>query len=861
MSQKLNGAEHHFNVTLWKNRKGTERNESQATLAELASLVRKVSAASKEDLPLLKLASFGDARTANESLRHDANVTAVHGCEGDYDGEKMPMSEAAKRLQAAGIEALLYSTPSSEPEAPRWRIVAPFAQSVTGTVDELRNRRKAMVKRLDAALGGSVLGPESHTLSQSFYLGNVLGRPAVKFLTTHGLRVDELPASRVSEPAAPKPNEKADDVENEVTDNADLVSRIMKGKGRHNAVLSLTARLVADGMKPGKITEHIRGIMDASSVARDAKFKKRYAEVPKMVQDATAKGYAPPKETIERASITVRTGRITEAIDAVGDAMVERAAALGIYVNGSRLVRPVTMVREGFAGSDGKRELVETLELMPRTLATFRTAIDRACAFERWKQDRDKEPYAVKADCPKEIAQALFEAPETWKRWPRIDRIAEVPLFNGKRLDCGPGLVGATWVQAPDVSLPETLDRVAGEAALARVRVILNEFPFATPGDEAAAVALLLTAALRPSLDAAPGFLIDKPDYGAGASTLGRIAGVVATGMPPAVLTVSKNEEEFEKMLGAALIQGRTVIALDNLAEGMALRGKLLTQMLTEQQTETRMLGESRNVICDTARLVFATGVNVSVADDLTRRFIKCRIEPRVENPAERQFKRPNIVEDIRRERVHILRDLYTIAACYLKSSKRASVTPLVGYGLFSRWVAESLVWFGLPDIILSARVARAANPNDVLLARILPVWKSLQGPRGMTVHEVIQNGASEKFAPLVGLLFEATDAKERDGLTPRNVGRWLARMKGRVRGGLRFEIDDGMNNKYGTKWCAKTVARAGDSEDSRDSDSNPPTREQQCCSITVGPKSKSLKSRKSPAVKVPRGASRRSRA
>jgi hypothetical protein len=44
--------------------------------------------------------------------------------------------------------------------------------------------------------------------------------------------------------------------------------------------------------------------------------------------------------------------------------------------------------------------------------------------------------------------------------------------------------------------------KAAADAALARVKDWLNEFEFATDMDKAVAVALLLTAALRPSLGA-----------------------------------------------------------------------------------------------------------------------------------------------------------------------------------------------------------------------------------------------------------------------------------------------------------------------------------------------------------------------
>jgi hypothetical protein len=808
-----------FGITVWNDVTGTKKSEGSSTFDELIKLIETPSATEKKKLPLLKLAAFGNVLSDKGSLRHDGNVTKVYGIEIDYDGSKVfppesrvTLNEACKRVEKAGAMALLYTTPSNTPDAPHWRVLAPFAEVIIGTTEEMHAQRADLVKRLDKALGG-VAFPESLTLSQSFFFGGVRGGPPVEILRTEGRCIDELPeldSIKIEPPhTPPKQGNKKEPGNENAADDTELVRRIMKGDGRHNSLLTLTARYVARGVAATGIVTAIRGMLDASDLPRDAKFKKRYAEVPKLVESATKK-FAPPADTTKRPVVEVRTGRITEAQDAVAGILAKTGADLGLYVNGSRLVRPCNMLREGFADIDGNREQVEALEMIPRTLATFQSAINRGVAFKRWKRDKGKEPYAIDTDCPQEIARALFEDPDAWRNWPRIERVAEVPLFDGKSLHAGPGLVGSTWVKAPEgVTLAKKLNKAAAIEALGHLRSYLAEFPFATANDEATALALILTAGLRPSLGAAPGFLIDKTDYGSGATTLGRIAGVVATGRAPPVLTVSKSEEEFEKMLGAALMQGRHVIALDNVPEKIALRGTLLTQMMTEPQCEPRVLGESRNVVCDTTRLVFATGVNLSVVDDLVRRFLTARLDPKLENPSERKFKRPDIVEEMRQERSRILSAIFTIVASYLHDAKQVKTTALAGFPQFIHWVAEPLLWLGLPDIIQTARATKAANPEDVLLRRILALWTWLQGSRGMTVHDLMHgeggDGAmqAQRRKELKGLLGEATNAREIGGvpeLVTRAVGKWIAEKRGRIRGNLRFEREE-KETRNGMMW------------------------------------------------------------
>jgi hypothetical protein len=140
----------------------------------------------KKSLPLIKLARFGSTKSEKGSLRHDANVLAVSGLEGDHDAGKMQLEEAAARLQDANLEAVLYTSPSHTPAAPRWRVLLPLSRECAPEA------RAPMVKAVDAVLGNNVLAAESYTLSQSYYIGQVRGAP-YSWARTHGDRIDDRP--------------------------------------------------------------------------------------------------------------------------------------------------------------------------------------------------------------------------------------------------------------------------------------------------------------------------------------------------------------------------------------------------------------------------------------------------------------------------------------------------------------------------------------------------------------------------------------------------------------------------------------------------------------------------------------------
>ncbi len=136
-------------------------------------------AATKNDLPLIKLATFrGDYRS-------DASMEAVYGVEGDYDGETVQPAAAAYLLQSAGIKAFIYTSPSHRPDKPRWRVLAPLAR--VASPDE----RYGLLARLNGALGG-ILADESFTASQSFYVGSVQDGEPLRCWRVDGRCVDTV---------------------------------------------------------------------------------------------------------------------------------------------------------------------------------------------------------------------------------------------------------------------------------------------------------------------------------------------------------------------------------------------------------------------------------------------------------------------------------------------------------------------------------------------------------------------------------------------------------------------------------------------------------------------------------------------
>lgn len=163
-------------------------NREIITLRKLGELICETHAGKKSDLPLLKLATFGENQTGSGSLRHDSNLSTISGIEGDYDDGLITPEAAAEMLRAANIAGLIYTTLSHTPDAPRWRVLCPISSDTSPT------ERNDLCARANGVLGG-ILAPESFTRSQAYYYGSTSDL-AVEIYQVEGRSIDhadELP--------------------------------------------------------------------------------------------------------------------------------------------------------------------------------------------------------------------------------------------------------------------------------------------------------------------------------------------------------------------------------------------------------------------------------------------------------------------------------------------------------------------------------------------------------------------------------------------------------------------------------------------------------------------------------------------
>lgn len=380
----------------------------------------------------------------------------------------------------------------------------------------------------------------------------------------------------------------------------------------------------------------------------------------------------------------------------------------------------------------------------------------------------DKNGIFKRESCPRDLRNALLtqahKAPAL-----RVARVSRTPLLRDGKLYSTPGLNGDTWIVAPQVTLPSPYDKAAAQAALARLHDDwLGEFPFATPLDRTTAVAAVLSMAARSSIRC-PAIAITKPSHGAGGSTLTNFLSVVLAGERAMMLNGAATGEEMTKQVDAVQRSAGASLVFDNIPSVAAgFNNEVIAQVISEELRGVRPFHSNSEIVkVENRQAVILNGVNLRLVDDITRRSLGIELDPRMESPEMRAFKRPELIEDALANRAEILADCYTILLAYIASGERMRTRPIVGFESFRALVAAALVWLGLPDVVMSQEKLKADDPATADLRALTGLWLGLFGERPITVVELINGRHGHDLAP---------DNKER-AETRKGLGEWLSRM------------------------------------------------------------------------------------
>jgi hypothetical protein len=488
-----------------------------------------------------------------------------------------------------------------------------------------------------------------------------------------------------------------------------------------------------------------------------------------------------------RPTIKIYAGFLHETVDKAEDALMQ--AKLGYYQRGSMVVRPA-MVPVNVSGG----RIVDVPRLVDVKAHHMAEAMTRAASWERF--DKRAEEWQ-RTDCPHKIAETFLAREGQW-RLPVLTGMIISPTLrpDGTILDL-PGYDTETGLLFDPKGcrfpvIPRDPDRAMALRALGFLKNLISTFPFVSEADRAVALSAILTALIRRSLPTAPLHGFNAPTAGTGKSMLVDLAASIATSRPAPVVAQGKSEEEMEKRLGASLIAGDTIIAIDNCEE--PLGGELLCQTMTQTSLKVRILGKSINAEVPSNSAVFATGNNLKFEGDMTRRAIRATLDAGVERPELRAFKRKPL-DMVKEARGDYVAAGLTVLRAFFVAGRPQQRTPLGSFEDWSSWVRDALIWLGEADPCQTMEDMRGADPKLEALTTVLEQWHAGIGESPISVRELIDR-ATEQRPQLYGRaefihpeLREAllVVAGEGGAINSRRLGKWIGGNQNRIVSGRKI--------------------------------------------------------------------------
>jgi putative DNA primase/helicase len=460
-----------------------------------------------------------------------------------------------------------------------------------------------------------------------------------------------------------------------------------------------------------------------------------------------------------------------------------------LFRRGDHLVTPA--VRE-VDGADGQRTMTALLKDV--RVEYLREFMNRAARFEGYNI-RNRAWFPTQP--PKFIADLILARSPEW-RFREIAGILTAPTLdpNG-RLLAEPGYDPVTrlfFTELPTLpKIAEAPDKGAAMQALAELTALLTGFDFIDQPSRAVALSAILTLVCRGALPSAPMHAISAPTPGSGKSYFFDIASVIATGRRCPVITPGRHTDEMEKRIGGVVLAGQPCVSLDNVTG--VLSSALLCQILERPRVMIRLLGSSALVEIEARVTWFATGTNLRIVDDLTRRTLLGRIDTGLERPELRHFANDPVATAMR-ERGRYIAHCLTIVRAYIAAGQPGRLPRLASYETWSDFIRSALVWLGAADPCDTIGQMRENDPDLQDRRAVFEAWPAYD--KAYRVAELITlcDPQGDMFKTEAGRMLadalQAVAPGTKGGIEPTMLGKWLGANKDRILDGKKL-VQSGM--------------------------------------------------------------------
>jgi hypothetical protein len=562
---------------------------------------------------------------------------------------------------------------------------------------------------------------------------------------------------------------------------ASLLARYFPQKGRHDFCLALGGGLLRDGWtvddaemfvgivawvggsdKPRERAASVRGTAEKFDAGEPVTGWKRVSE---LIADRPLGGGIGGKKLVSRARKWLPAKK-----EPIGDAKIiplgadlHRVVAATLaalpndpdtYQRDGQLVR---VVRVAEAEAEKEKMSAGTPQIRAFGLAVLKVKLTHVVSFQKYSLTSEAW---VDTTPPDDVTAAVKD----WGEYPGVQPVTGIIETPSMRPDGSlitePGYDAATgYIYAPQHEFPPIADHLTHDDARRALTELLEpyvDFPFKDEASRHVPVAALLTLVCRPAIrGAVPGFVFDASTQGSGKGLCASAVTALAHGRPAAVMTwpSGDRDDEVEKILAGYAVRAASVILWDNIDKSV-FGGAPLDKVLTAvDRVELRILGQTKVPSLTWRTVILATGNNIMLGADTTRRVLMCRLEPLMEHPEERTnfVIKGDLIAWCMTQHPRMVAAALTLLRAYVLAGrpKREGTT---GWGSFDLWrelIGEAIVWAGGADV-MATRPTFDKTTDDPEKAALRTVFEQLPRllPEGGTVREIVDKLYPEWGAP-----------------------------------------------------------------------------------------------------------------
>jgi hypothetical protein len=404
--------------------------------------------------------------------------------------------------------------------------------------------------------------------------------------------------------------------------------------------------------------------------------------------------------------------------------------------------------------------------------------LDRVADFVKTTY-RDGEPVTNPARPPADVPPDILTHTEL--PFPKLKEIVHAPVFlPGGVLLAEDGYDYEHELLLKLRGLEDLRADLPIAEALAQLEEVYADFPFVEQAGRAHALAMTLQPFVRPLIQGAtPMYLIDAPARGTGKGLLAEVMNLIPLGYVVPTMSQPKDTDELEKRITSVLLEARPIVFLDNVTR---LGSEPLHAVLTSETWQGRPLGKSETATVPNRAVWLASGNNVELTDEMTRRIAPIRLDAGVERPEERTgFKHSNLPQYVRENRSQLVSACLSLVQAWVDEGMPKDTGTLGRYEMWAGIMGGILEVAGVPGFLGGReRLHGEADKETTEWAALCDAWWSTFEKRPIAARELFDILKDRH------LLLDVWGGRTQQGALQR-IGHALGSRRDRVFGGYKI--------------------------------------------------------------------------